>query len=81
MLKRKRQKDKLKLRLIVRLVLKMVAMGLDKALGLAIDQHCLSCPHLEKRLTTLTHTYSALKLMPLLLNGIKLIGSHICLLC
>ena len=38
-------------------------------------------PHLEKRLTTLIHTYSALKPMPLLLNGIELIGSHICLLC
>ena len=59
-------KDKLMLRLRVRLVLnRMVAMGLDKALGLVIDQHYPNFQRLEKRLTTLTRTYSALKLMPL----------------
>ena len=52
-------------------------MGLDKALGLVIN-HYLNFQRLEKRLTTLTRTYSVLKLMPLLLNGIKLTGSHIC---
>ena len=64
MLKRKRQRDRLTL--IVRLVLnKMVAMGRAKPLGLVIDQHCPSCPHSETRQTTLTHTFSALKHMPL----------------
>ena len=63
MLKRKRQKDRLTL--IVRLVLKMEAMGRVKPLGLVIDQHCPSCPHSETRQTTSTHTFSALKHMPL----------------
>ena len=52
--------------LIVRLVLnKMEAMGRVKPLGLVIDQHCPSCPHSETRQTTSTHTFSALKHMPL----------------
>ena len=61
--KRKRQNDRL--RLIVRLVLKMEARGWVKPLGLVIDQHCPSCPHSETRQTTSTHTFSALKHMPL----------------
>ena len=60
------EETKDRLRLIVRLVLnKMEAMGRVKPLGLVIDQHCPSCPHSETRQTTSTHTFSALKHMPL----------------
>ena len=61
----KRQVQKDRLRLIVKLVHKMEAMDRAKPLGLVIDQHCPSCPHSETRQTTSTHTFSALKHMPL----------------
>ena len=39
--------------------------GPGQASRLVIDQHCPSCPHSETRRTTSTHTFSALKHMPL----------------